>query len=384
MRTTLIALAGLTLLYAATDVQAQRAAFRSANAASTRPAPALRMAVYEQLNRAQQCAEANDWACATSVIEALKAEDDLGSYERAQTANFEAFIAFQNNDTPAAIDAYERMLTEPDLPRRLETNTQYTLAQLYTSAERYDDALDRLDAWWPEDGPDNPGPYVLRSQIEYQREDNEAGLAAIDQALAVAEARGIEAEEGWYQLKNVFHYKLEDYDGVVAMLEQLIERWPRDDYFEQLAGVQNLLGRPDAGLAAVDAGLERTVEAGLDPDEDLYLMKVALLEKTGDSAAAARTLEEMIRLWPKREYYEKLTAIVAELGDNTRELQLREAAYASGWLDTSEQLVPLADGLLAAGRSDDARRVLDKGLEQGTIEREDLTAELIDLIDGDR
>ena len=146
MRTTLIALAGLTLLYAATDVQAQRAAFRSVNAAATRPTPTLRVAVYEQLSRAQQCAEANDWACATSVIEALKAEDDLGSYERAQTANFEAFIAFQNDDTPAAIEAYERMLTEPDLPRRLETNTQYTLAQLYTSEERYDDALDRLDA----------------------------------------------------------------------------------------------------------------------------------------------------------------------------------------------------------------------------------------------
>jgi hypothetical protein len=59
-----------------------------------------------------------------------------------------------------------------------------------------------------------------------------------------------------------------------------------------------------------------------------------------------RHLEDMIRLWPKREYYLELAELYGRIGDSRRELELYEIAHEMGWLDQTKQYVVFAQQAL--------------------------------------
>jgi tetratricopeptide (TPR) repeat protein len=292
------------------DSAAQRAAQRTSSGvtrgATVPQGPAMRQAIYSLLRDAQSCVEREDLECAQSFVDEVQAREDLNSYERAQAWNFQAFIDFENDDLPAAIESYERLLAEDSVPPAMQQSTRYSLATLLVKEARYDDGLAALDAWADaaEKTP-GPEPLVLRSQLQYERGAHAEGLAAIDAAIDTAAALGAEPEEGWYRLK-------------------LSHLW-----------------------------------------------------ELGDEPVAADTLEEMIRLWPKPEYFIQLAGVYGDLGREVRQLELYEAVYASGWLETEARLVEFASLLLGAERADSAVAVLEQGFERGQIEETDENFELL-------
>lgn len=74
-------------------------------------------------------------------------------------------------------------------------------------------------------------------------------------------------------------------------------------------------------------------------------------------------LEEMIRLWPRREYYLELAELYSRVGDSKRELELYEIAHAMGWLDQTRQYIVLARLRLEAGRPTKADEALQRALK---------------------
>ena len=178
----------------------------------------------------------------------------------------------------------------------METDTLFTIAQLYQATERYREALQMLDRWFGVAINPGPQPYYLKAVIHYQLEEYSAGIEPIRTAISLAEERGEEPEEGWYQLLNVFYFELEDYPNVIRTLTTLVEMWPKRDYMTQLAGVYG------------------------------------------------------------------------QEGDDQRQLALWEAAYEAGWLERGTEYVSLAQMLLSAEAPYKAGKILQEGLEDGTIE----------------
>jgi tetratricopeptide (TPR) repeat protein len=76
-----------------------------------------------------------------------------------------------------------------------------------------------------------------------------------------------------------------------------------------------------------------------------------------------RHLEEMIQLWPKREYYLELADLYGRVGESDRELELYEVAYNMGWLDQTRQFVQLAQLLLRARKLPEADKALQDALD---------------------
>ncbi len=222
----------------------------------TRRTPAMGERVYSRLSEAQACAEMGDSACAHELLEEVREMDNLNSYELAQMWNFYAFIAFEEDDYGAAIDAYVNVLAQPDLPLGLEQTTQYSLATLYVQEERYQEGLAMLDRWFSTQENPSPDAYILKAQIHYQTEEFEEGIEPVLTALRIAEEQGREPQEGWYQLLNVFYFELENYPKVIETLSILVENWTKRDYLMQLAGVYGQEGQDQNTLALYEAAYE--------------------------------------------------------------------------------------------------------------------------------
>lgn len=256
MRKSVLAALAVIAILAGPELAAQHAAGRM---------PAMREVVYEMLTEAQSCAEHSDIGCAQAVLDQVRERDDLNSYERAQLWNFQAFVDFEKDNIPAAIEAYELMLAEEDVPLAMQQTTKWSLAQLYIQQERWNEGLATLDDWQRTTG-ESPPPeqLVLRSQVHYQRGDYAEGLAAIEEALQLAAANGTEPKESWYQLMYVHLWNLEDYEGAADVLEEMIRLWPEQDHYMLLSAVHGKLGNHVRQLdlleGAYAAGWLRTQE----------------------------------------------------------------------------------------------------------------------------
>ncbi len=237
----------------------------SANQQPTRKTPAMRERVYSRLAEAQECSEMDDMECAQEKLEEVRAMRGLNSYEIAQMWNFYAFIAFGQDNYPDAINAYEMVLTQPDLPIGMETTTRFTLCQLYFQQERYQDSLDMLATWFQVAETPGPEPHILRAQIYYQLEQYRDGIEPVLDAIEVAQIQNKELQENWYRLLNVFYYELEDYPNVINVLRTIIDTWPKREYFIQLSAMYGQEGNDLGQIAlyelAYDVGwLERSNE----------------------------------------------------------------------------------------------------------------------------
>ncbi len=249
-------LGGLLLDAAPSYAQRGMGGDEAAPARETRKTPAMSERVYSQLTEAQACAEIDDIECAQEKLADVREMNNLNSYEIAQMWTFYAFLYFGQDNYREAIRAYEMVLEQPDLPLGMETNTMYTLTQLYFDQEQFQPALDMLDRWFVVAENPSPDPYILRASIYYQLQQYRDGIEPVLQAIEVAQIQGKELQENWYRLLNVFYYELEDYPNVINVLRTIIDTWPKREYFIQLSAMYGQEGEDDKQLALYETAFE--------------------------------------------------------------------------------------------------------------------------------
>lgn len=236
------------------DSFAQRGAERPEG--ETRQVAAMRPAVSEALIEAQECAEQEDYACALRLLDRIRTIDDLNSFEAAQMWNFYAFIHVNQDDFPAAIEAYENVLNYEDIPEGLEIQIMNTLARLYFQEERYEESLAMLDRWLAVAENPQADTFILKALIFYQLRRFREGIPEVYRALEVAEARDQEPQESWYRLLQVFYFELEDYPNLISVLRIMVEMWPKREHLVTLAGIYGQEGEEGLQVALFEAAYE--------------------------------------------------------------------------------------------------------------------------------
>lgn len=226
----------------------------------TKVTPTLRFQVGEMFNEAQLCLEEeDDVACAQEIVEDIKRIRDLNTYELGTLYNFEAYLSFEIDDTPGAIEAYQNILDLPheELTDNLIQSSMRNLATLYLQENRVEEGLELYIEWMalPYIMP-IPQDYALLASIYYQLEEPEQGLEAIDQAIAMANAEGKLGQENWYVMKYVFNYQLERPDAVIEALTILVENWTKRQHMIALAGQLSEQDRTDDTLTLYEAAYE--------------------------------------------------------------------------------------------------------------------------------
>ncbi len=219
----------------------------------TKQAQAVSKEVYERITKAQEAVDVEDYRTALKILNSLYNPDKLTEYEQANVLNYLGFVHYNTEDMPKAIATYNKLIRIPSLEPQMLKQTTYTLAQLLTVEERYQEALNTLDKWFALETNPAPEPFILKAQMHYHLEQYPAMIGPIEKAMDVARARDKPVKEDWYGLLNFAYFQEENYVKVRDIQKTLLQNWPKARYWKSLAGAFTELGEDEKLIYAYDA-----------------------------------------------------------------------------------------------------------------------------------
>ncbi len=219
----------------------------------TKQAQAVSKDVYDKIQKAQEMVDEKNYQGALRALNALYNPDKLTEYEQANVLNYLGFVYYNMEDIPNAIRTYERMIAIPALEPQMLKQTTYTLAQLYTMEEDYNNALSTLDKWFVMETNPAPEAFILKAQNLYQVQRYKDMIAPIENAMRVARERDKPVKEDWYVLLNFAYFQDENYRKVRDIQKILLASWPKKRYWMSLAGAFTELGEEEKLIYAFDA-----------------------------------------------------------------------------------------------------------------------------------
>lgn len=264
----------------------------------TKQAQAVSKQVYERIQKAQELVDAKEYPGALRILNSLYNPDKLSEYEQANVLNYLAFVHYNMENTGEAIKTYRRLLAIPSLEPQMAKQTTFTVAQLLTVEERYQDALTLLNKWFTLETNPAPEPYILKAQILYNLQRYQEMVQPIETGMQVARNRNKPVKENWWGLLNFAYYQQENYAKVRDIQMVLLQNWPRKRYWKQLAGAYTELGEDQKLIYAYDAaytqgmlekGTEFVTMAQLYLQAEVPYKAAKLLQEKIDAGVVAKT-----------------------------------------------------------------------------------------------
>lgn len=212
---------------------------RSSEEAATQ-SQAMRGEVYTQLEEAQQLFGNKQYDQALAVLDrlnALSGRKALQSYEKANVMNFYAFVYYSQEKYDQAIDAYRKVLQQPDLPKAMVDKTQYTLAQLHMVKEDYPSAIKAFEKWFATAEKVGPESHATLSQAYVQVKNYDKALYHMKKTLQAAHAQGKRPKEQWYEVLRFLYNEKGQVRNQLSVVQILLRNWPKKKYWLGLAGL---------------------------------------------------------------------------------------------------------------------------------------------------
>ena len=114
-----------------------------------------------------------------------------------------------------------------------------------------------------------------------------------------------------------------------------------------------------------------------EPKESWLQLVAALHVQNEDWVSAIPVLERLVTSFPKKQYWVQLSLIYGATDDYRHSLAVQQLAYLQGFLDQDAELRRLARSYLFTGLPYEAAQVLQKGIDDGFIEKDEDVYELL-------
>ena len=334
----------------------------------TKQAQAVSKEVYDKIQKAQEMVDGKDYQGALRALNSLYNPDKLTEYEQANVLNYIGFVYYNMDDIPGAIRTYVKLLALPGLEPQLAKQTTYTLAQLYTMEEQYQNALTTLDKWFVLETNPPPEAYMLKAQNLYQVQRYQQMIEPIETGMSVARERGKAVKEDWWVLLNFAYFQQENYSKVRDIQKTLLATWPKKRYWMSLAGAFTELGEDQKIIYAYDA---LHVQGQLDKESELVTMAQLYMQAEVPYKAGTLLEKEMEsgRVSKSAKNYRLLAqAWQLAMEDQKAIPALTEAARLA---DDGELNIRLGNAYLNIGKYDECAKAVRDGLRRGGIKAPD-------------
>lgn len=284
-------------------------------------------------------------------------------HERALVHRVLAFIAVGEEDYETAVAEFQQVLEQQAMRLSDESGIRFNIVQLNAVQQKWEAVLAALEEWFRYETEPNPLAYYLQAMAYYQLEQPEK---AIEPARAAVEATD-SPREPWLQLQGALYMIMEDYRSATPVLEQLVTRFPKKEYWVRLSlifgtlenyheslAVQQLAYAQ--GLLTQDKEIRRLVRTYL--YQGLPYQAALVLEKGLDDGAVeaeADAYEILANSWIAARDYDRSLA------------PLQKAAALA---DDGEIFVRLGQVHIRREEFQEAVSQLQKGLEKGGLDDE--------------
>lgn len=363
-------LVGVLSLALSADAIAQRVKKNDENRVTKRTV-AISQSTYEALQKANEMVQEGNVAEGLAELQKFRnsrAGQKLSPYEQAQTWNLTAYAYYLQERYPDAIQAYERVLEQPEMPEGLVQSTLKTMAQLQFTIEEYEQALitvKRLMALVPDPDADI---YMLLGQAYIQMENYRDALPPIKTGVDKYRTQGKKPRENWLLLLRVCYFELENYPKMIDTLLELLEYYPKDTYYLTLAGAYSEQGDTMKQLAISEVLYEKGLienPAYITSMASLYLLhgvpyKAAILLEKEMGSERVKSNVRNLRMLSQAWYTAR---------EDRKAIPPLERAAAMS--DDGELYIRLSQSFLNLEQWGDASNSITKGLKMGGVRRED-------------
>ena len=318
----------------------------------------------------------------------LENKDNLKSYDRSVMWNAWAFVYFSDGNYPKAMDAYARLIDEPEVTIGLRVGALLSLAQLNLLEENYEKGIELILQWMSEVETITAQSYSLLGQAYYQTGDFKKALSSMETAVTMAEEEGYKPRENWYVIMAACIGEMKKEIGEkesllrqIDLYEILVNYYPKKQYFIQLGGSYGQLGREKEYMIVLKAAYQKD----LLNRESEYLALTQLLLLNQNPYWAAEVFEngqkKMITIVDEKTEEEKIVPVIKDTEKNLKLLAdawrmaqeidkaipvLEKAAKMS---KTGEAYVLLGNLYLSEDKLEQAADAILKGIEKGKIKK---------------
>ena len=126
------------------------------------------------------------------------------------------------------------------------------------------------------------------------------------------------------------------------------------------------------------AALDHVLAGGRSATEDQLKLQGRCYFQFKDNTRRATVTEELLRRFPKKDYYTQLLVLYEERKlDDMAQLEMLRFGFDRDWLDAEADYVRLADLALDVGTTAEALRVLERGIARKAVKNADKNARLL-------
>jgi tetratricopeptide (TPR) repeat protein len=260
--------------------------------------------------------------------------------------------------------------TQETASMRESTYKELAKAQEAAEAGNYTEAIAALEKLDKQDlnHYERSQQLNLYAYIYYAQDNIPRAISTYEQLLNQPELPEALQTSTVYTLSQL-HFSQENWQASIDMLERWMQLTKEENTtaFEMMAQAYYQLGEYRKALGPAWKVVSLTQAAGEPVKEQSYLLLRVLNYEAGDHQQVVEILQELIRHYPKKQYWMQLASIYGELDDQKKQLNVLELAHLQGFLTTENEILTLVSLLLNNDLYLRAGHLLSNALDSGTI-----------------
>ena len=215
----------------------------------TRKVQAVREWAFKRLAAAQEALAVSDYVTAEEKLKEMQKSTRLNSHEVALMHQTWGYLYSEKEDYPAAIREFEVAIATGGLPLAVEISVLFNTGQLYIVTEEYRKGIAVLEEWFRRTEQPTASAYILLANAWVQMDDFKTALPLAEKGVAMSVNN---PRESWVRLLLALHFQLEQYPEAAGVLETLVSRWPKKQYWMQLSSIYATVGEDHKSLTVME------------------------------------------------------------------------------------------------------------------------------------
>jgi len=341
----------------------------------TKKTGAMTEKVAKKLQEAQAVIEAEQLEEGIEILNEILEMRRLTDYERAQVNYFFAYVAYLKEDYRGAINYYNKVLREEEVPEGLLSSARYTIAQLWFQLEEWEKAIRAVDDLLANAESPRTDLYILKGSALYQLKNYREMIPVVRSAIDLAEERDpFRIQSLQDNIKSTANENRIKYDKseeteinypqlvriiTIKLKEDLTKLRERD--VEQKTQIEETIVDLEKSIANLAIGPTK---------ENWWLLLRAAHFELDDIENVRIILERLLFEWPKKEYWTQLSAVYGQLKFDDKQMSSYRTAYEEGFLEKSNELVQMSQLYLSNEVPYKAAVILQKGFDAGQVDPE--------------